>query len=76
MINEHLEHEETWWEIFTDTNHILAELGWTIVQDVIIIGVLYNLVFKRMILPKIKRQVHEEIDREHGITHGEELEND
>lgn len=57
------------WEIFADPAHILAELGWTAIQDVLIIGVLYNLVFKRFVLPRIKNQLHEDIDREHGITH-------
>jgi len=65
-------HEETWWDIFTDVNHILAELGWTLVQDVIIIGLLYNIVFKRIIVPKLKHQLHQEIDKEHGISHDEE----
>jgi len=67
-----MEPQETWWEIFSDLNHIKAELGWTLVQDVIIIGLLYNIVFKRLLVPRLKRQLHEEIDREHGITHDEE----
>lgn len=64
--------ESVWehsWEIFTDPAHILAELGWTVIQDVLIIGLLYGLVFKRVILPKLRKDIHEEIDAEHGITH-------
>jgi len=55
--------------IFTDPAHILAELGWTVIQDVLIIGLLYGVVFKRVILPKLRKDIHEEIDAEHGITH-------
>lgn len=69
------EHEESWlehaWEIFTDPAHILAELGWTIIQDVLIIGVLYGVVFKRILLPKLRKDIHREIDLEHGIQHKE-----
>jgi hypothetical protein len=74
MEHEHEEHvnESVWehaWEIFTDPAHVLAELGWTLLQDVLIIGVLYGLVFKKIILPKLRKDIHEEIDAEHGITH-------
>lgn len=62
-------HEETWFEIFTDTNHIIAELLWTIIQDFVIVGLFYKIVFKKYILPKIHEQVHADIDKEHGITH-------
>jgi hypothetical protein len=60
---------ETWWTIFTDHNHIIAELLWTIIQDFVIVGLLYKVIFKRYILPKIQEQVHADIDKEHGITH-------
>lgn len=73
MDEQHLE-ESVWqhaWEIFIDPSHILAELGWTIIQDVLIIGVLYGVVFKKMILPKLRREIHKEIDAEHGIKHKE-----
>lgn len=60
---------ETWWDIFTDPNHIAAEIGWTIVQDALILGLLYGFVFKKCILPKLTKKIHEDIDKEHGITH-------
>lgn len=70
------EHEENWlqhaWEIFTDPAHILAELGWTVIQDVLIIGLLYGIVFKRVILPRLRRDIHREIDKEHNIEHKED----
>jgi hypothetical protein len=71
---EHEHHEEISvlqeaWSIFTDPAHIMAELGWTIIQDLLIIGVLYGIVFKKILLPKLRRDIHKEIDIEHGIEH-------
>jgi hypothetical protein len=60
---------ETWFEIFTDRNHIIAELLWTVIQDVLIVWFLYGTVFKKYVLPNIHKNVHEEIDKEHGIVH-------
>ena len=55
--------------IFTDPSHILAELGWTVIQDVIVIWLFYGIVFKKMILPRLRREIHKEIDEEHNIKH-------
>ena len=60
---------ETWWDIFTDKKHIAAELGWTVIQDVLILGLLYGFVFKKCIMPKLTKKIHEDIDKEHGIEH-------
>jgi CxxC motif-containing protein (DUF1111 family) len=60
---------KTWWDIFTDPNHIAAEIGWTVIQDVLILGLLYGFVFKKCILPKLTKKIHEDIDKEHGIEH-------
>lgn len=57
------------WSIFTDSSHIIAELGWTIIQDVVIIWLLYGTVFKKIILPRLRREIHKEIDEEHNIKH-------
>jgi len=62
---------DTWWSIFTDPNHIVAELMWTVIQDVIIGWLLYRVVFKKFILPKITHKVHNEIDTAHGYNHKE-----
>jgi hypothetical protein len=72
--HDHSSHEgeSVWehaWEIFTDPGHILAELGWTIIQDGLVVAVLYGIVFKKMILPKLRKDIHREIDEEHGIEH-------
>ena len=53
------------WNVFTDPGHIIAELSWTIIQDVILVWLLYGTVWKKVILPKL----HEKFDKEHLITH-------
>jgi len=60
------------WLIFTDQSHIIAELGWTIIQDVVIIWLLYGTVFKKIILPRLRKEIHKEIDEEHNISHDNE----
>ena len=55
------------WSIFTDPSHIIAELGWTIIQDVILVWLLYGTLWKKVILPRL----HEKFDKEHKITHHE-----
>ena len=57
------------WAIFTDPSHIIAELGWTLIQDVVLIWLLYGTVWKKMILPKLRKEIHKEIDEEHNISH-------
>jgi hypothetical protein len=60
------------WEIFTDPSHIIAELGWTIIQDVVVIWLAYGILFKKIILPRLRREIHKEIDAEHNIKHDDE----
>ncbi|CAB5219775.1 hypothetical protein UFOVP221_135 [uncultured Caudovirales phage] len=60
---------ETWWEIALDPNHIIAELLWTIVFDGVFVWFFYNIIFKKHILPKLRKDIHAEIDEEHGIEH-------
>ena len=56
------------WSVFTDPGHIIAELGWTIIQDVILVWLLYGTLWKKVILPRL----HEKFDKEHGVTHDDE----
>ena len=56
------------WSIFVDPAHIMAELSWTIIQDVILVWLLYGTVWKKMILPRL----HEKFDKEHRIVHHED----
>jgi hypothetical protein len=56
---------ETWWSIFTDPHHIIAELAWTLIQDVIFGFVLYKMVWKKIVYPKL----HAKFDKDHGLEH-------
>lgn len=62
------------WTITLDPAHMLAELITAVVIDVIVIALMYNFVFKKFILPAIQarlaKEIHTEIDVEHGYTHG------
>lgn len=60
------------WSIFTDPAHIIAELSWTIIQDFVIIWLLYGTVWKKMVLPRLRREIHKEIDEEHNISHDDD----
>ncbi len=53
------------WSIFIDPAHIMAELGWTIIQDVILVWLLYGTLWKKVILPRL----HDKFDKEHAIVH-------
>lgn len=56
-----------------DPAHLLSELGFTIIFDLILIW----LVWGKLIKPYLRRQFekqHEELDQEHGIVHNEDEE--
>ena len=36
------------WHIFTSPDHIIAEIGWTIIQDGIVLWLFYGIVWKRV----------------------------
>jgi hypothetical protein len=52
-----------------DPAHILFEITLTIVFDFLIVYVGYKVVFKKIIIPRLRKEIHEEIDREHELTH-------
>jgi hypothetical protein len=57
--------KETWWGILSDPNHIVAELVWNLIFDLLIISIGYGIIIKKIILPKI----HKYIDDKHGVKH-------
>lgn len=61
------------WSITLDPAHMVAELISAVIIDVIVVALIYNFVFKRLIIPKVKyklaKEIHAEIDTEHGYTH-------
>ena len=65
-------HCNTWcdtWHTMTDPAHILTELAFNIVFDGLVLWGLWGKVLK----PRLMKQVHREIDAEHGVEHEREL---
>jgi hypothetical protein len=60
---------ESFVEIATDPAHIIAELIFTFTIDFLIIALLWGVVFKKVVLPRLTKKIHEEIDIEHGYSH-------
>lgn len=71
-------HEEngTWWEqylhLLNNPAHWLFEITIQIVLDLVIIYFGYQILWKKIILPKLRRDIHSEIDRDHDLHHDEE----
>jgi p-aminobenzoyl-glutamate transporter AbgT len=62
---------ETFLDIALDPNHILAELLWNLVFDGLVVAFLYGFIVKKVIIPRLRRDIHREIDNEHGIDHSQ-----
>ena len=64
------------WEIFTDPGHFIAEIGFTIVTDVVLVFLVWQLLIKKILVPRLKKQLrkdlHEELDKEMHIEHTED----
>jgi hypothetical protein len=76
--DEHEEHslwEETW-EIFSDPAHIISEVAWHIIIELVLIAFVYGVVIKKIILPKLRKEIHKEIDKEHGYEHSDDKNQD
>jgi len=55
-----------------DPAHILAEITFTIFLDFVLLFLVWGLFFKKVLLPKMRRDIHREIDIEHGYTHAQD----
>lgn len=53
--------------LLTDPAHLLFELTFTVAFDGLIIALLYGIVFKKFILPKIQKKMHQDFHDEHGL---------
>jgi hypothetical protein len=62
---------EEYFHIMLDPAHAFAEISYTILFDLVIVGLIWGVIFNKIILPKVKRDLHLEIDTEHGIVHTE-----
>lgn len=57
------------WAITFDPAHIVSELIWQIVFDGLFVAFFYGVVVKRWILPRLRHEIHQDLDEEHGIEH-------
>lgn len=64
---------QEYWHLITDPAHGLAEITYTILFDLVIVSLIWGVLFNKIILPRVKRDIHREIDEEHGITHDREF---
>ncbi len=66
-------HSENFWEDFiaiaTDPAHLAFEFVFSIFFDLIIITLVYGVIVKKYVIPRLRKQIHKEIDAEHGIEH-------
>lgn len=63
--------KETWWSIFTDPHHIIAELAWTLIQDIVFGFLIYKLAWKKHIYPHLQNK----FDKAHDDKHENENDN-
>jgi len=67
------EHAGSFWDEFfhlaSDPAHLLFELVFSLVFDVLIVSIIWGVVIKKVIIPKIKKDAHAQFDEEHGIQH-------
>ena len=70
LTHVHGENESLWdafLEVAFDPAHILAELFFTVVFDGVFIALIWGVLFKRILLPRLRKEIHADIDKEHGI---------
>lgn len=54
-------------ELVNSPAHWAFELMFSILFDLIVLSLLNGLLIKRVIIPRLKKTIHAEIDKEHGI---------
>lgn len=57
------------WNIFSDPAHFIAEIGFSLVIDFVIIFLGYQLFIKKLVIPRLRKQIHRELDAEIHIEH-------
>lgn len=53
----------------TDPAHIAFEFVFSLIFDFVIITLLYGIVIKKFLIPRLRKSIHEELDKEHGVEH-------
>lgn len=54
-------------ELLASPAHWAFELLFSVLFDLLIVSVVYGIIIKKVIIPRLKKTLHEEIDKEHGI---------
>lgn len=60
---------EEFTELLSSPAHWAFELVFSLLFDIIIISLGYGVIIKRYIIPRLRKSIHDEIDKEHGIEH-------
>lgn len=66
--SEELSLWESTLHVLTDPGHIIAELIFTIFFDLVVVFFFYKIVLKKIIIPRLRKDIHKEIDTAHGIN--------
>lgn len=64
---EHLDFAAEFADIVSSPAHWVFELMFSVLFDVIVISVIYGILIKKVIIPKLRKSIHDEIDKEHGV---------
>lgn len=75
--HEHGDHDHSSWDsiwqeylqLLGDPAHIMFEITATLVFDLVFIGLIYGVLIRKFLIPKLRRDFHKEFDKEHGIDH-------
>lgn len=59
--------------IASDPAHWAFELMFSLIFDLLIVSLIYGVIIRKIIIPRLKKNLHEEIDKEHGIVHDTSL---
>lgn len=54
-------------ELLSSPAHWAFELLFSVLFDLIVISLIYGILIKRVIIPRLKKTIHAEIDKEHGL---------
>lgn len=59
---------EEYLELLGSPAHWLFELTFSLIFDIIVIALIYGIVIKKIIIPRLRKKIHAEVDQEHGIA--------
>lgn len=55
-------------ELVSSPAHWAFELLFSVLFDIIVISIIYGIIIKKFIIPRLKKSIHEELDKEHKIA--------